>query len=366
MFSERVFTEMPSRLAGSGLIRALTAPHGPERFLELVSPRFALEEIRAEVVLVARPAPGSVTLQLRTNRNWPGFRAGQFVNVTLEIDGRRYTRCYSPACSEHAGGSELELTIRAHPHGRVSRHLNAEARPGTVIGLSRPAGEFVLPEQRPDHLVLISGGSGVTPVLAMLRTLADEHHGGRVTFLHYTRRSHEHPYRELLEALTRRHPRLSVHVIGTRDGAGAGGAHLTRARLQAIDRDHPDAEAYVCGPPALIAAARRIWEQAGAADRVHWESFLPVTPAVREEGGRICFARSGVEVSSNGTSLLEQAERAGLSPSYGCRMGICHTCTTRKLAGRVRDLRGGELSGEEPQDIQLCVSAPAGDVALEL
>ncbi len=355
---------MPSRLAGSGLIRALTAPHGPERFVELLSPRFALDEIRAEVAIVERPAPGSVTLHLRPNRNWPGFRAGQFVNVTLEIDGRRYTRCYSPACSEH--GRELELTIRAHPHGRVSRHLNAEARPGMVIGLSRPAGEFVLPDQRPEHLILISGGSGITPVLAMLRTLADEQHSGRVTFLHYTQRSHEHPYRELLQRLTSRHPRLSVHVIGTRDGASTGSAHLTRRRLTAIDRDHPDAEAYVCGPPTLIAATRRIWEQSGTAGRVHWESFLPVTSAVSDEGGRICFARSGVEVSSSGASLLEQAERAGLSPIYGCRMGICHTCTTRKLAGRVRDLRGGELSGEEPQDIQLCVSAPAGDVELEL
>ncbi|HUH80466.1 MAG TPA: ferredoxin reductase [Solirubrobacteraceae bacterium] len=357
---------MPSRIAGSGLVRALTFPHGPERFLELVAPRFALDEVRAEVMLVERPSPGSVTLHLRTNRNWPGFRAGQFVNVTVEIDGRRHTRCYSPACSEHCDGRELELTVRAHPHGLVSSHLNARARAGMVLGLSRPAGEFVLPDPRPDHLLLISGGSGITPVLAILRTLADEEHPGRITFIHYTQHRREHPYRELLERLSRDHPRVGVHVIGTREGVAPGGAHLTRRQLSTLDADYLRAEAYVCGPPALIAAARAIWEQAGAEQRLHRESFLPVTAPVSDEGGRICFTRSGIEVASSGLSLLEQAERAGLSPTYGCRMGICHTCTTRKLAGRVRDLRGGELSGEEPQDVQLCVSVPAGDVELEL
>ncbi len=119
-----MFTQTPVRRAGSGLLRALTAPHGPDRFLELVAPRFSSEEVRAEVIGVARPSDGSVTLQLLANRNWHGFRAGQSVNVTVEINGRRYTRCYSPACSEHDQGRELELTIRAHPHGLVSSHLN--------------------------------------------------------------------------------------------------------------------------------------------------------------------------------------------------------------------------------------------------
>ena len=156
-------------------------------------------------------------------------------------------------------------------------------------------------------------------------------------------------------------------MVGTRDGGAGSGGRLSARQLAALDPRHLDAEAYVCGPPALIAATRAIWAKAGAEQRVHSESFLPaVLPAGGDRGGRVRFANSGVEVSSDGLSLLEQAERAGLSPAYGCRMGICHTCTTRKLAGRVRDLRGGELSGEEPQDIQLCVSSPAGDVELDL
>ncbi|HTY96417.1 MAG TPA: ferredoxin reductase [Solirubrobacteraceae bacterium] len=348
-------------------MRALTAPYGPERFIELVAPRFSLGEVRAEVTRVARPASGSVTLHLQANRNWTGFRAGQFVNVTVEIDGRRFTRCYSPACSEHAPEHELELTIRAHPHGLVSRHLGVHARPGLVLGLSQPAGEFVLPHPRPDHLVLVSGGSGITPVLAMLRTLVDEDHTGRVTFLHYTPSGDAHPYRALLDRLARRRPHLRVHVVGTRDrGLDRRRPHISERRLRELDRSFGDAEAYVCGPPTLIAATRAIWERAGAPARVHSESFLPATVPAGAESGQVRFLRSDIEISSSGRSLLEQAEQAGLSPAYGCRMGICHTCTTRKLSGRVRDLRGGGLSSDEAQDVQLCVSVPAGDVELEL
>lgn len=361
-----MFTQTRVGRAGSGLLRALTAPHGPERFVELVAPRFSLQEIRAEVTWVERPTEDSATLHLRANRNWLGFRAGQSVNLTVEIGGRRYTRCYSPACSEHGRDRELELTIRAHPHGLVSRHLNGHARTGMVLGLSRPAGDFVLPDPRPDRILLISGGSGITPVLAMLRTLIDEQHAGPITFVHYTPNGRAHPYRSLLEKLERHRPDIGMHVIGTRDGRSRSAGHLTRRRLRALDPHHLKSEVYVCGPPGLIAATRAIWAQAGSPARVHSESFLPCAVPAGGGEGLVRFARSGIEASSRGLSLLEQAEQAGLTPAYGCRMGICHTCTTRKLTGQVRDLRSGALSSADAEDVQLCVSVPAGDVELDL
>ena len=113
----------------------------------------------------------------------------------------------------------------------------------------------------------------------------------------------------------------------------------------------------MCGPPSLIAATRAIWERAGVGERVHSESFLPATVAAGTQGGRIRFARSDVEVSSDGRSLLEQAELAGLTPAYGCRMGICRTCTTRKLSGRVRDVRRGrtvERGGAGRPALRVC------------
>ncbi len=350
-------------------MQALAAPHGVERYLELLTPGLSIAELRAEIVSVRHPAPRSVTLRLRPNELWRGFRAGQFVALTIEIDGVRRTRCYSPASSQHAGDGEIELTVRSHEHGLVSQHLARRARPGMTVGLAQADGDFVLAHPRPERMLLISGGSGITPVMSMLRTLCDEDHRAPVTFLHYSPTQRECPYRAELAQLASRHPNVRVEQVFTRAAPGRRRPeHHTRARLGAADPAYRDAEVYVCGPPGLIAAARALYERDGQGDRVHAESFLPRRVIAPPDGvaGSVRFAASGVEVAASGVTLLEQAERAGLSPPYGCRMGICHTCTSRKLAGQVRDLNSGELSPCEEQEIQLCVSVPAGDVELDL
>lgn len=125
----------------------------------------------------------------------------------------------------------------------------------------------------------------------------------------------------------------------------------------------PDADAvYVCGPPALVDAVRELRPDA------LWESFVPPVFEVPTEasGGRVTFADSAVEVTDDGRSLLEQAEAAGLRPQSGCRMGICHTCTRRKTSGAVKNLITGAVSTSVEEDVQICVTAPVGDVDVAL
>jgi stearoyl-CoA 9-desaturase NADPH oxidoreductase len=355
------------RLLGSGLLDALATPHGVDRYLELIRPSWSLQETRAEVVDVRRQTPDSVTLTLRPNQNWEGFRAGQFIRLTVEIEGVRETRCYSPACSERALG-HIEVTVKAHPAGRVSGFLNRAARPGLVVGLSAAEGDFVLPATRPAQILLISGGSGITPVISMLRTLCDERHTGAVTLLHYAPSPADAIYRTQLEEIAARHPNVRIVQAHTRSGCGPLAGHLNREHLGAVAPDVARAETYVCGPPGMIEAARRIWAEDGNERRLHVESFLPPSLAIASDAaeGSVRFARTGEHVPNNGRSLLEQAEEAGLSPAFGCRMGICHTCTCRKTAGAVKNLVRGEVSSAEDEDIQICVSVPAGDVELDL
>jgi ferredoxin len=189
-----------------------------------------------------------------------------------------------------------------------------------------------------------------------------------VTFLHYARRARDVAYGAELGELARHHRNVSVACVNTRERGGRLRGHLSRAQLRAVDRDYRQAEVYVCGPPGLLRATRALWADDGQEHRVHSESFLTPRLVARpdEVGGRVLFAVSGLEVGSNGVTLLEQAEEAGLSPAYGCRMGICHTCTTHKRGGHVRNVNSGELSSCEEEKIQLCVSVPAGDVELEL
>ena len=336
------------RILRSPLVDLLVGPHGIDRYLELVRPTMTVSDARAEVLSVSRQTPRSVTLTLRPNAAWRGFRAGQFVRVGVEIDGVRRTRTYSPASSEHA--AELELTVTVHPEGVVSRHLHDHLGPGTVVHLGDAGGEFVLPRPLPERLVLVSGGSGVTPVMSMLRTLRDEGYGGEIDFIHFARTAADWLYRPEVAAMANVHARF----VATRESGG----HL---HDQIVDER---AYAAVCGPPALLEAARDLFP----AERLLTETFTPPTLAVSGAAaqGTLRFLRSGHEAPVAGGTLLEQAEAAGLTPDFGCRMGICHTCTCRKTAGSVRDMRTGAISNEEDEDIQLCVSIPAGDVTLEI
>ena len=351
-----------ARLLRSGLVDLLLGPHGVDRYLELISPARTVTEARAEVTAIRRQTARSVTLTMRPNRAWPGCAAGQFVRAGFELGGVRRTRTYSPAGSAH--GDALELTVTEHPGGAVSPRLVRELAPGATVFLSDPQGEFVLPDPRPQRLVLISGGSGITPVMAMLRTLADEGHGGDVRFVHYARTRADWLYDDEARQLA---APGSVHYRHTR-GPGAGG-RLDAGGLAALAGDPSAAHVAVCGPPALLDATREAWTAIGGApERLLAETFtaprLAVTGAAAT--GTLRFLRSATTAPIAEGTLLEQAEAAGLQPAYGCRMGICRTCTCRKAAGAVRNLRTGAVSDEEDEDIQLCVSVPAGDVALEL
>ncbi|MGZ4173049.1 MAG: ferredoxin reductase [Solirubrobacteraceae bacterium] len=355
---------MTRRILRSPLVDLLVGPHGIDRYLELIRPDLTVRDARAQVVSVRRRSARSVTLGLRANDAWRGFRAGQFVRVGVEIDGVRRTRTYSPASSEHGARDSLELTVTTHPEGLVSRHMREQLSLGSIVHLGPAQGDFVLPEPRPERLVLISGGSGATPVMAMLRTLCEEGHGGEVVFVHYARTAADWLYETEVRALAARHAGVTVSYRATRERDG----HVSAESLRELAGDLRDTHAAVCGPPALIDAVRDIWASAGVADRVLAETFTP--PRLALDGaaarGTIRFLNSRRSAPVAGGSLLEQAEAAGLSPDFGCRMGICHTCTCRKSAGAVRNVLTGEVSAEEDEDIQLCVSVPAGDVALEL
>ncbi|ANN19169.1 ferredoxin reductase [Amycolatopsis orientalis] len=349
----------------ASLAEALLTPHGMDRYLELVDPMLVRREIRGLVTDVRRQTPDTVTLTIRPSRAWRGFVAGQYVRVTVEIDGVRRTRCYSPAGSEHDG--TLELTIKADPQGLVSRHLNRTVTIGSVLGLSTPDGEFTLPSPRPRRILLLSGGSGITPVLSMLRTLADERHEGDVAFLHYSNGADDALYRAELADLARRLPGLRVvHAFTHAKTGGDLHGFFSKEHLAEAAPWYPDAETFLCGPKPLMDSVREAFEADGLGAHLHTEEFTPpaLTFDTDSAEGQIRFARSGREFENSGKPLLEQAEDAGLRPEHGCRMGICFSCTQVKTSGCVRNAKTGETSSEENEEIQLCISVPVGDVEI--
>src|SRR3984885_11851011 len=180
------------------LFDVAATPYGVDRYVELVRPSWSSTEVRAKVVGVTRTTARSVTLTLRPNGNWRGFRAGQYTQLSVEIDGVRHTRCYSMTNAATEGSGRIELCITAQPAGRVSQHLLRTARRGQTVALTKAQGIFTLPEVEPEHLLLISGGSGITPVLSMLRTRCTLGWTKPVTFLHYALTASDMLYRSEL------------------------------------------------------------------------------------------------------------------------------------------------------------------------
>jgi ferredoxin-NADP reductase len=369
---------MSTQTAPRGLLRrtisrldALATPHGIDRYVELVAPTWSSTEVRGRIVDVHHGTADSVTLTIRPNGLWTGFTAGQFTQLSVEIDGVRHTRCYSMATSaDDADG--FELTVKAHPQGTVSRFLKDHAAVGMVVGLTPASGAFTLPAVRPAHLLLMSGGSGITPVMAMLRTLCAQGHTGTVTFVHYALTPDDMIYRDELEALSVAHPNVRlVRIFTDAPGTGDLDGFLTLAQLDAIDPAWRTTETYLCGPAPLMDGARSLYEQAGAADRLHTEAFT-LAQVIAEAGavdGTLRFGTTGRSVANDGRPILEQAEAAGLSPEHGCRMGICHTCTRSLTCGTVRNVVDGELTtapAETGVAIRVCVSAPVGDAQVDL
>lgn len=365
----RFFANGLRRALGSRIAATLAYPHGVDRYLEQFAPTLSLTDVRAEVAAIRHQTDDSVTIRLRPNGNWRGFRAGQYVRLTVEIDGRRRSRCYSPANSVHATDGLIELTVKSHAGGFVSTFLKQRLTVGATVELSQAEGGFALPEARPSRVLLISGGSGITPVMAMLRTLTDEGFAGPISFLHYANAAKDQIYAAELAEIAARFPNVQL-LRGYAEPQQGGELEglFCRAHLNAVP-DFAAAETFLCGPPGMMKAVQKLWADEGLGAQLHVEHFAAAAPVAVDSGnaiGDVRFVRSERLATNSGATLLDQAESLGLKPESGCRMGICHACTCRKTSGRVRDIRSGEISDAGEADIQLCVSVPVGTVTLDL
>ncbi len=347
-----------------GALGALSTPHHPDRYLELADPLLTTVANRARITGIDTSVHGSTTLILRPARPCR-FEPGQHIQLAVVIDGVRHVRTFSPAIVP--GSRDVVLTVGIRPSGLVSGHLAEHARVGDVVEVGDGAGSFVLPEARPSRLLMISGGSGITPVLSMLGSLASESDMSAVTFVHYARTSAHVPRRAELDALASL-PNIEVVLAHTRGDGGHLHGRFERAHLDAVAPWFASTPAYVCGPSGLVESVRDLYTEAGSSDLLHTEEFTPPTYVVDPDdaSGSVSFTESGIVASNTGATVLEQAENAGLAPEHGCRMGICHTCTAIRTSGCTRDVRSGDLDSEPGARIQICVSAPVGNVAVEL
>ncbi|MGJ9402161.1 ferredoxin reductase [Arthrobacter sp. KK5.5] len=342
----------------------LTHPLTAEDVLSLFDPVFSHRQLRGVVTSVVRENANSTTIHFRPGRGWKAHAAGQWARIGVELDGVRHWRSYSLSA---AAGQDPAITVT--DVGSVSGTLVRETKPGDVLFLAPPQGDFTLPEH-PRPLLMLTAGSGITPVMSMIRTLVPRRPDADVVLVHSARSSADSLFLEELRELADQFPNLRVVEHFTSESG-----RLNLADAAAVDAVCPDwreRAAYACGPTGFLDDAEKLWSESmgvegGAEDLIIERFTTDLAGGEGEEGGLVTFETSDREIEAPGDEpLLDVGEDAGVLMPSGCRMGICHSCLTPLRAGKVRDLRTGEVHGEPGQLIQTCVSAAAGPVNLDL
>ncbi len=354
----------PSRPAlRDGLVRfaeQVTTPLLPADYLDLFLPLRSGADLRGRVVEVHPETRDAVTLVIRPGRGWAGHEPGQYVRIGVDVDGVRQWRAYSLTSRTGRPDGRISITVKAIADGTVSNHLVRRARPGMTVQLDQATGDFVLPSPAPAKVLFLTAGSGITPVMGMLRShreaLTD------VVVVHSAPTPADVVFGGELRMLARHGALRLLERHTDTDGL------LDPAELDELVPDLAERETWACGPTGLLDAAQAAWDARGRSARLHTERFRP-SVLVAGEGGRVTFSRTGTTVQADGaTPLLDAGERAGVLMPSGCRMGICFGCATPLREGAVRDLRNGELTTAAPGDgvvVQTCISAAAGPCDLD-
>lgn len=327
----------------------------------------------------------SFYLEPGDGRGFAGFAAGQYLPIRITPNGWDEPAVRTYTLSDAPGAANYRISVKREGRGGISDWLHDKARVGDVIDALSPRGDFFFKSDPRRSVVLISAGVGITPFIAMLEALlvndGRTRHHAPIHFIHGARNSASHAFAEYLASKTRRHPELRTHIRYTRplpqDEVG-----LTHHSVGALDIDllksilpFDDHEFYLCGPAALMQTIYDGLIALGVRGaRIHLERFGPASikrqAAVAEDNAAesvvVNFAKSGTTARwrPEHGSLLDLAERNGLTPMSSCRTGLCGTCATRLIAGSVdyREPPAHEIAADAAL---ICVATPHAGPHLE-
>ena len=355
------------------VVNLFATPLQASHYVELVNPLWSSHKLQARVESVWDETSDARTITLRPGRNWRRHRAGQHIRIGVPIGGRRFTRTYSISSSPERRDGCITVTVKVLDGGRMSGHLVRQLLVGSYLPVGLPQGDFLVPEAVPVRPLFITAGSGVTPVMSMLRTWAIVGNMPDVVHIHYAPHSYDAIFGSELEALASGGHRYHYTPVYTRDGDDPANEprHFSAAQLDELCPDWRERDVWACGPQSLLEAVETHFNEAGRGRFLHIERFRAPTVSIGDdaEGGTVTFLSDPQDVTTAAdaaTPLLRVAEDAGLNPDHGCRMGICHTCDVPLVAGTVRDLRTGELIDEPGHPVQICISSAAGDCEIQL
>lgn len=357
----KAYTELSMALVNNANIKAYAEP-----LIQPLFPLWSAQGYRAQVEQLRTESSNCYTLVLKPNKKWPGFKPGQYVELQVVKDGAQITRCFSISSSpeQYAQFGTIELTIRIQDQGRITPWLPQALKEGGTVGLSEAQGDFII-EDRSRPILMIAGGSGITPFRSFLLSQANIWPIQKTSLFYYAREHGEHLFSQELLNIGEGCSRIATHLIST-----AEMGHLSLKQLKQQCADYLNYDIYICGPNSMIADVEQLLLSADVdSNNIFIERFgpAPIDFSKLDQTGSVNFTQSRKSAEmGEATNLLDLAESNGMQPESGCRMGICHKCSCRKKSGVVYNTLTDSYSDTGQEDIQLCVSVPVGEVTIEL
>lgn len=316
---------------------------------------------------------------------WFRYKPGQFLTFEVPVPGGPVQRTYTISSSPGRSLS-ISITVKAQPDSIASRWMIDNLRPGMHLKAFGPAGIFTLPAQPDGKYLLISAGSGVTPMMSMLAYLFDRGEEPDISFINCARRPSELIFRRRLEHMASRVPGIKLHFVVNEPDlydvwTGYRG-RFNQLMLGLMAPDYLERDVYCCGPESFMQSVRDMLHALGYdMERYSQETFhAPVmteadAPEIddvfpqEKAGAEIVFAASGVSANCTETdTVLAVAKAAGLNIPSGCTFGLCGTCKVKKNAGEVHMVHNGGISEDDIEAgyILACCSHPIGRVEIEV
>lgn len=341
-----------------------------EPIIQMVLPRWRADLIRARIKTIRHESKDMYSLIMKPGRQWQGFQAGQYIELTVEKDGAWISRYFSISSSPayYARTGLIELSIRIQDKGNITPWLPKALKHGSIVNISQAMGDFTF---NPEHqsVCMIAGGSGITPFRSMLQELSlnppKNNASQTITLLYYARSAQHFLFEEEFNDFKKQNKNVYLKLMDSELLGNISAAHIgLQGQLNS------NTHFYICGPSPMIMLSRNILSELNIQpEHIHYEFFgpEPLSHDIQADTAAVLFERSNKQVETNQEqTLLELAESNELKPVSGCRIGVCHQCICQKKSGVVYNTKTKAYSDTGAQEIQLCISVPVNDVVLDL
>lgn len=336
----------------------ITDVYAANFWLQKFNPLWSINQALGKVVQKQQASADMVSLTLLVNRHFQMGDAGQHHPVYVVVNGVRYERTYSLTRIDAA---HVVLTVKKVQQGIVSQWLAEQAQVGDILEFGQPYGEMTL-EQNPQPLILCAAGSGITPMVSMLKKWSKQNQQQPIHLMYWVKHYADAAFKAYFEELAQQCPAFSFEIFYTQEGVE--GQRIQAAQIDKLN-NWSQSLVYACGPAGFVAKAEALAENAAqfkgeAFSMGHIESndigFVNITLTQSKQ----------VIAIPKGQSILSSLEQQNIRPKHGCRMGICNKCACNKVEGSTKNLVNGQQNTEPGNLLKICINSAQTDLVIDL